>query len=121
MSRSRVLAALAIFVAGLLFGIVVTIGLGIIAYAITGESYIELKQEGERYIALIEAYRDRQGSYPVYLEEAGIHPKCTRSGTWIYRSEDKQGQFSLSIGVYDGWDPFILSWSSKRGEWYLDD
>jgi hypothetical protein len=120
MSRSRILTAPGIFFAGLLIGFVATIGLGIVAYAVTAESYSDLKQEGEGYIKLIEAFRERQGSYPVYLEEADIHPKKTRYGTWRYRLEDDQQQFSISIGDYDGWDPFVLTWSSKRGEWYLD-
>jgi hypothetical protein len=92
----------------------------LLAYVTTGPSVKELSIEGDSIVAAIERYRDEYSQYPKSLAAAAVHVPATRYGPWRYRVSDDHSWFEISVGDYEGFDPFTLYWSSKTGDWSLD-
>jgi len=120
MTRWQAIGAIIVFLAGFAAGAVATVAAVWLAYWATGQSYEELQTQGDRYLAQIESYREKRGTYPTYLADAGVHPQRTRYGSWHYRFDGDRQHFRLSVGEYDSWDPFVLWWDSESRTWYLD-
>ena len=89
-------------------------------YFLTPPSFSALERQGNDFIQRIEEFHDTQGRYPTSAQEAQINLPQTRYGPWKYRLGDGGTEYSLSVGEYDGWDPFVLSWSSAKRQWYRD-
>ena len=77
-----------------------------------------LKSQVQPTIDAIENYKSTHGHYPVDLVEAEIELPEARYGGWDYRRLDN-GHFQLSVGDYRN-NGFVLFWSSKNQDWYLD-
>ena len=79
----------------------------------------ELKLEGDELVKQIEEFKNANRKYPETLIQGGVEISEFRYGGWKYNLENGSRNFFLSIGKYEN-DLFVLYWTSKTGEWYLD-
>jgi len=113
----RVAAIAAVVVTGL----VVTGVICLVAYlAYIDPDFQQLEATGDGMVRKIEAFREQHSRYPLSAQEAGVVLPETRWGDWKYETHDGGETFMLSIGEYEGFDPFVLSWDSNNGNWYRD-
>jgi hypothetical protein len=96
------------------------IAVGLVIYGLTAPTYEQLKAEGNQILARLDKYHSQNGRYPLSASDAQIELPWTRYGRWKYVSSDNGQSCQLSLGEYDGWDPFTLFWQSKDRDWYID-
>ncbi len=88
------------------------------AYIQPDFQYLEF--EGNGLVDQIETFHEQHGRYPFSADEAGLTLPETRWGRWKYLTRDKGNSFELTIGEYQGLDPFELYWTSENEYWYRD-
>lgn len=72
------------------------------------------RYKGNDIVNQLEAYRDRQGKYPLNLDDAGIVSGTKVHGEWRYSPSVDQSQFGLRAWR-DNKGNYILSYDKKNG------